>query len=67
MTSGQYNRNIIRRYVSEEDRDVYRAQQALYSYGQPSIKQNVEFTGGTLFINSDLGYYQTFVKKLFQF
>lgn len=60
MTPGQYNRNIIRRYVSEEDRDVYRAQQALYSYGQLSIKQNVGFTGGTLFINSDLGYYQTF-------
>lgn len=59
-TPGQYNRNIIRRYVSEEDRDVYRAQQALYSYGQLSIKQNVGFTGGTLFINSDLGYYQTF-------
>lgn len=60
MTPGQYNQNIIRRYISEEDRDVYRAQQTLYSYGQLSIKQNVGFTGGTLFINSDLGYYQTF-------
>jgi outer membrane protein TolC len=56
----QYQRDFTRRYDSEENIDVYRRQQSLYSYGNLSISQNVDLTGGTFYIDSELGYMRNF-------
>jgi len=57
-TPVRYNRDIVSRYDSENNIDVYREQQSLYSYGNLSLSQNVDFTGGTFFIDSELGYFR---------
>lgn len=60
MTPAQYNRNIIQRYDSETNKDVYREQQSFNAYGQLAIKQNFDLTGGTFYINTDLEYLRNF-------
>jgi outer membrane protein TolC len=56
----QYRRDFTRRYDSEANIDVYRQQQTLYSYGNLSLSQNVDLTGGTLFLDTELGYMRNF-------
>jgi outer membrane protein TolC len=56
----QYHRDFTRRYDSGEDIDVYRRQQSLYSYGNLSLSQNIDLTGGTLFLDTELGYMRNF-------
>lgn len=56
----QYRRDFTRRYDSYENIDVYRQQQSLYSSGNFSISQNLDLTGGTLFVDSELGYMHNF-------
>ena len=60
LTPFQYSRNIIKRYISDSDRDEYRSQRSLYSYGNLQLTQNVNFTGGTLYAVSELGFLRTF-------
>lgn len=60
VTPIQYNRDFTKRYDSENNIDVYRKQQSLYSYGNLSITQNFDLTGGTFFIDSELGYMRNF-------
>ena len=56
MTPVQYSRDIIQRYDSEKNMDVFREQQSLYSSGNLSIRQNIDLTGGTFFIDTELKY-----------
>ncbi|MDR2026230.1 MAG: TolC family protein [Prevotellaceae bacterium] len=56
----QYYSDFTKRYDSYEDIDVYRQQQSLYSSGNLSIRQNFDLTGGTFFIDSELGYMRNF-------
>ena len=56
MTPMQYYRDITRRYDSQNNIDIFREQQSLFSYGNLSIRQNVDITGGTFFIDTELGY-----------
>lgn len=56
----QYNRNFTKRYDSQGNIDVYKTQQNLSSSANLSLRQNVDFTGGTVFIDSDLGYLRSF-------
>ncbi|MDR1582338.1 MAG: TolC family protein [Prevotellaceae bacterium] len=56
----EYRRDFTRRYDSNLNMDVYRAQQSLYTYGNLSISQNFDLTGGTFFIDSELGYMHHF-------
>lgn len=56
LTPISYNRDYTRRYDSEQNIDVYRRQQSLYSYGNLAAQQNLDITGGTFFIDSELGY-----------
>jgi outer membrane protein TolC len=56
----EYRSDFTRRYDSNADIDVYRQQQSLYSYGNLSISQNFDLTGGTFFIDSELGYMRNF-------
>lgn len=51
-----YNRDITKRYDSQNDVDIYRQQQTMQSYGNLSLSQNVAATGGTLYVDSELGY-----------
>ena len=67
MTPVQYNRNFVSRYDSENDIDVYRQQQSLYSSGNLSIRQNLDLTGGTFFIDSELGYMKNIGSDYSQF
>ena len=60
LTPAQYNRNIVQRYDSENDRDVFRTQQSYYASGGFSIVQNVDLTGGTLYLNSSLDFLRSF-------
>ena len=56
----QYSRSIIQRYDSQSNIDIFREQQSLYSFGRLSIQQNVDLTGGTFYIDSELGYLRNF-------
>ncbi|MGL5261533.1 MAG: TolC family protein, partial [Bacteroides sp.] len=60
MTPLRYNRDFTRRYDSQQDIDVYRKQRSLYTYGALAIQQNLDWTGGTFFIDSELGYLRNF-------
>ena len=56
----RYNRDFTRRYDSEQNIDVYRRQQSLYSYGNIAAQQNFDLTGGTFFVDTELGYIRNF-------
>ncbi|MDL2221174.1 TolC family protein [Parabacteroides sp. OttesenSCG-928-N08] len=56
VTPAQYNRDIIRRYDSENDIDIYRKQQFYYAGGGLQVKQNFDLLGGSFFLDSNLGY-----------
>jgi len=60
MTPLRYNRDFTRRYDSQQDVDVYRQQQSLYTYGNVAAQQNFDLTGGTFFIDTELGYFRNF-------
>jgi len=64
-TPVQYNRNFISRYDSENNIDVYRQQQSLYSYAGLSVSQNLDITGGTFFIDSRLSYMRNFGDQIY--
>ena len=51
-----YNRDFTRRYDSENNIDIYRRQQSLYSSENLAVSQNFDLTGGTFYIDSELGY-----------
>lgn len=60
LTPLQYDRNVIKRYISETDRDEYRSQRSLYTYGNLQFSQNIDLTGGTVYASSELGLLRTF-------
>lgn len=60
MTPLRYNRDFTERYDSNTNSDVYREQQSLYSYGNLTVSQNLDATGGTFFVDSELGYFRNF-------
>ena len=60
LTPAQYYRDITRRYDSQEDIDVYRTQQSFYAYGNLTVNQNIDLTGGTLYARTSLGYMRNF-------
>lgn len=60
MTPAQYNRDITKRYDSEQDLDIYRSQQSFYAYGNLAIRQNFDLTGGTFYLDTELGYMRSF-------
>jgi len=65
MTPLQYYRDIVRRYDSENNIDIFREQQSLFSFGNLSIRQNLDLTGGTFFIDSELGYLRNFGETVY--
>lgn len=60
MTPAEYSRSIIKSYNSNLDTDVYRRQQNFNAYGNLAIKQNLDLTGGTFYLDTELGYMRNF-------
>jgi hypothetical protein len=60
LTPAQYYRDIIQRYDSNEDIDVYRRQENFYASGNLEVRQNFDMLGGSFFLNSDLQYMRNF-------
>jgi outer membrane protein TolC len=60
LTPAEYYQDIVRRYDSGEDIDVYRWQQSYYAYGGLEVTQNFDALGGSFYLNSDLGYMRNF-------
>jgi len=60
MTPFSYNHNFTKRYDYTNNIDMYKSQQSLNSYANLSIKQNVGLTGGTFYIDTELGYLRDF-------
>lgn len=60
LTPAQYNRDITKRYDSQTNLDVYRTQQSFYASGNLSVQQNFDLTGGTFYLESNLGYMRNF-------
>ncbi len=60
LTPLEYNRNVVKRYISETDRDEYRSQKFMSSYGSLKLLQNVDFLGGQFYAISELGFLRTF-------
>ncbi|WP_421917784.1 TolC family protein [Marinifilum sp.] len=55
MTPFDYNRSFVSRYNSVSNLDEFKEQQSLYSYARMSLTQNLSFTGGTIYVDSDFG------------
>lgn len=55
-TPFSYRNVFVERYDYTNNRDVYMAQQALYSEANLSINQNIDWTGGTLYFDTEFGY-----------
>ena len=53
-----YNRSMVQRYNSIENRDEYREIKTLNSYLGLNIKQNIIATGGSVFINSNINRFE---------
>lgn len=66
MTPLQYERSFTSRYDSQTNRDVFRQQQSLYSYGNLALEQHVDLTGGTFFFDSELGFMKNFGSSTYQ-
>jgi hypothetical protein len=60
LTPMEYNRNVVKRYISETDRDEYRSQKIMSSYGSLKLLQNIDFLGGQFYAISELGFLRTF-------
>lgn len=55
-----YNQKFVLRYDSENNTDVYRAQQSINSAVGLGITQNVGPLGGTFYIDTDLSFYKNY-------
>src|SRR5690606_36830656 len=56
----QYNSEFTKRYDPDSNTDVYRVPQSCCTSGTGSINHNLDLTGGTFFIDSELGYFRSF-------
>src|SRR5690606_15372632 len=65
LVPAQYNREFTKRYDPDNNIDVYRVQQSFYTSGNISVNQNLDWTGGTFFIDSELGYFRNFGQSPF--
>ena len=68
LVPSQYYRYITERYDSNLDHDVFRQQQMFSASGGLVMKQNLDLTGGTFYVESNLEYMHNFGNdKLTQF
>lgn len=55
-----YSKDFTKRYISDQNIDEYRQQQSLSSNGSLALTQNIDMTGGRIFVNSELGYMKNY-------
>jgi len=55
-TPVSYSNSIVKRYDYVNNIDTYKSQKTIYSDANLCINQNVDWTGGTFTIDTDLGY-----------
>ncbi len=60
LTPAEFYRSITQRYDSENDIDVYREQRMFSAMGGLSLRQNLDWTGGTFYIDSYLDFIRNF-------
>lgn len=60
LLPAEYYRYITQRYNYDENIDVFRPQQMFSASAGLNITQNVDFLGGTLYVESDLEYMRNF-------
>ncbi len=60
ITPANYLRYIAQRYDSEENVDVFRSQRSYGASAGLTATQNVDFLGGSLYLQSDLEYLRNF-------
>lgn len=60
LTPAEYYRDITKRYDSNQNQDVYRNQQSFSASGNLAVQQNFDLTGGTFYLQSQLGYMRNF-------
>lgn len=60
LTPARYYRYITQRYDSQSDIDVYREQQMFSAGGSLNVRQNLDLTGGTFYIDTNLDYLRNF-------
>ncbi len=60
ITPARYYRYITQRYDSQNDIDVYRSQQMYTASAGLSVTQNVDFLGGSLYLQSEFEYMRNF-------
>lgn len=60
LIPAQYYRYITQRYDSQENIDVFRSQQNFTASAGLMATQNVDFLGGSLYLESDLEYLRNF-------
>lgn len=60
LTPIAYNRYMVERYDSQLDMDIFRRQQSYSASGGLSIQQNVDFLGGTLYVDGSIDYLENF-------
>lgn len=65
LTPAEYYRDITKRYDSNQDLDVYRSQQSFSASGNLAVQQNFDLTGGTFYLQSQLGYMRNFGETTF--
>lgn len=60
LSPANYYSDIVTRYDSESDLDVFREQQTFSASGGLMLEQNFDLTGGTFYVESELGYLNNF-------
>lgn len=60
LTPASYNRYIRQRYDSQENVDVYRAQQMYSASGSLGLSQNFDLLGGSFYLETGLEYMRNF-------
>lgn len=60
LIPAQYYHYITSRYDSEQNIDVYRNQQMYSATGTVRVEQNLDMLGGSLYLESGLGYMRNF-------
>lgn len=60
LTPATYKSYLTQRYDSENNTDVFRSQKMFESFGGLNISQNVNFLGGTFYVQSNLDYLRNF-------
>ena len=59
-TPAMYEKYLTRRYLSDENIDVYRQQRSFYSQGGITVTQTMEPLGGTFYGSTQLAFLRTF-------